>query len=295
MSAGAGVIGGGSEGMFSDPALSDGEFELLQRLIYAEAGIYLAPTKKGLMSSRLARRVRELGLPSFRAYYERVSSAESPERTALFNAICTNETRFFREPEHFELLQSRIIPAWIDEQQKGRRSSRVRVWSAACSTGEEPLTLAMVLTDALPDWTVELDATDLSTKALDKARANLYSIERARDIPEAFLKRYMLRGKNQFAGSMKARPELHARIRYQRANLNQPPYPVSGPFDVIFCRNVFIYFDRATRERALTTLAGMLAPGGFLFLGHAESLAGLRCPLRPVAPTVYTLSEGPRR
>jgi chemotaxis protein methyltransferase CheR len=268
-------------------AVSDSDFEKFQDLIHREAGIWLAPVKKALLAGRLARRLRELGLASYRAYYERVLEDDA-ERVRMLDCICTNETQFFREARHFELLADRVFPAWREEAEAGRRPRRVRVWSAACSSGEEPYSLAMVLLAAFPSgWDLEVVATDLSTKILARAAAGLFSLEKARDIPEEHLRSFMLRGYGSQEGLMRAGPEVQRIVRFARVNLVGDGWPEGPPFDLVFCRNVLIYFERRTKARVVERLLDRLDPGGLLFLGHAESLGGLTSRARPVIPTVY--------
>ncbi len=266
--------------------VSDAEFARYQALIHREAGIWLAPVKKALLVGRLARRLRELGITSYGAYYERVAEDEV-ERVRMLDAICTNETHFFREPRHFEFLAGRVFPAWRAEAEARGRPRRVRVWSAACSTGEEPYTIAMSLLSAFPSgWELEVLASDLSTKVLDRASAGVWPIEKASEIPEACLKAFMLKGFGAQEGLMKVGPELRAIVRFARVNLAGDAWP-RGPFDLVFCRNVLIYFDRTTKVRVVDRLVERLDPGGYLFLGHAESLGGLTGRARPVVPTIY--------
>jgi chemotaxis protein methyltransferase CheR len=267
-------------------AVSDRDFARFQRLIHDEAGIWLAPVKKALLVGRLARRLRDLGLDGYGEYYERVVADEA-ERIRMLDCICTNETHFFREPKHFEFLSGRVFPAWRDEADAGRRPRRVRVWSAACSTGEEPYTLAMVLLAAFPSgWELEVLASDLSTKVLDRAAAGVWPIEKAKEIPEQHLKAYMLRGYGAQEGLMKAGPEIRGLVRFARVNLVGDGWP-AGPFDLVFCRNVLIYFDRPGKVKVVDRLLEKLDPAGYLFLGHAESLGGFTSSARPVLPTIY--------
>lgn len=275
-------------------AVSDGEFELFQRLIHAEAGIWLAPVKKALLVGRLARRLRELGVASYRDYYERVRE-DPAEKVRMLDAICTNETHFFREPRHFEFLQERVFPALREDAEAGRRPRRIRVWSAACSSGEEPYSLAMALLDAFPSgWQLEVLATDLSTRILDRARAAVWPLDKASEIPEAYLKAFMLRGVGSQEGLMKAGPEIRALVRFDRVNLNGDAWP-DARFELVFCRNVLIYFERKAKERVVERLIDRLEPGGHLFLGHAESLGGLTTRARAAMPTVYVLPPPPAR
>lgn len=271
--------------------LTDREFARFKELVYREAGINLGPTKQALVAGRLARRVRELQLTTFDAYYEAVVADESgAELVRCIDAIATNETHFFREPRHFELVERQAVPRWREQAAAGLRPRTVRVWSAACSTGEEPYSLAMLLHSLLPaeeGWTVEIVATDISTKALAAARAATWSIEKSREIPHAFLRRFMLRGTGAQEGRMRAGPELRAAVRFARLNLHESTYDVQGPFDLVFCRNVLIYFDLASKRGVIDRLFDHLHPDGFFFLGHAESLHGVTDRGRVVIPTVY--------
>lgn len=275
------------------------EFKLLRQLIYREAGIFLPDTKQALLERRLTRRLKALGLSSFGAYYRMVSAKRAvAERVLMLDAITTNETQFFREPRQFEFLEKTLIPAWLADAESGGRHRRLRVWSAACSTGEEPYSLAMVLRHhlkAIDGWNVEILATDLSTEALAHAEAAVWPIEKVRDIPERFLKQFMLRGKRSQIGKIRAGRELRSMMRFERLNLHRASYPVVGPFDLIFCRNVLIYFDSQSKLGVLNRLLRSLAPDGHLFVGHAESLTSLSQRVKTVIPTVYKAADAAPR
>jgi chemotaxis protein methyltransferase CheR len=274
--------------------ISDADFARYQALVNGEAGIWLSPVKKALLVGRLARRLRELGLTSYADYYDRVTE-DPAERTKMVDAICTNETHFFRESRHWEFLASTIYPAWQQQADAGKRERRVRVWSAACSSGEEPYSLAMSLLTAFPSgWSLEILATDLSTKILDRARAATWPIAKAAEIPEPYLKAFMLKGFGDYAGTMRAGPEIRPLIRFERFNLNGDAWPPAQSFDLVFCRNVLIYFDRTTKERVISRLLDRLVPTGNLFLGHAESLGGFTDRVHSIIPTVYALGAPPR-
>ncbi len=264
--------------------LSGDEFRLFQRLIHQEAGIFLGPSKQELLVARLRRRLRALQLHSFLAYY-RLVKCDPEERVKMLDCISTNETHFFREPRQFEFLEHRIFP----DVQHNRRPG-LRLWSAGCSTGEEPYSLAMTLLDHFPGWPIEILATDLSTRVLAKARAAVWPIEKAEEIPTVYRKRFMLKGTRQQDGKMKAGPEIRSVVHFARLNLNDETYPQLGLFDLIFCRNVLIYFNAESRERVIRRLLSHLTPGGTLFLGHAESLSGLTTLVRSVGPNIYTHS-----
>jgi chemotaxis protein methyltransferase CheR len=279
------------------PRISAREFALFRDLIHRESGIFLSEAKKALVVGRLGRRLRALGLSSLGAYYRLLAEGDEQERIRMLDCICTNETHFFREPRQFEFLERQVFPEWAARAAAGG-PRRIRAWSAACSTGEEPYSLAMTLLAHLPPssgWTLEILASDLSTRALDQARAGLWSIDKAREIPERYLKAFMLRGTGPQEGVMKAGPEIRSLLRFQRVNLNQDRYPVAGPFDLVFCRNVLIYFDVASKARVVHRLLDQLAPCGYLFLGHAESLTGLTDRGRSVGPTVYVRADEPSR
>lgn len=268
-------------------AITDQEFGLLQQLILRESGIFLAPVKRELMVARLGRRLRELGMSSFGSYYRRVRT-DPAELAEMLDRISTNETRFFREPAQFEFLTGRAFPAWVKEAEAGRRRRRLRAWSAGCSTGEEPFSVAMCALAHLPGWSVDVLATDLSNRVLDRARAALWSIERAEQIPLEYRKRFMLRGVRSREGTMKAGPELRSVVRFGRLNLSRELPAEDELFDLILCRNVLIYFHPTTRARTLRALLRRLAPGGYLLLGHSESPGELWGLVRRVVPTIYT-------
>lgn len=262
--------------------------------MHREAGIHLGPAKKALVFGRLAKRVRQLGLRSFGAYYRRITgpNADPAELTYMLDCICTNETHFFREPRHFHLLEQSICPRWRAEADAHQRGRLVRVWSAACSTGEEPYTLAMVLARHLPPeegWQIRILATDLSTKVLARAREAIWPLEKSKEIPDSYRKAYMLRGTGPQEGKMRAGPEIRALVEFQRMNLRHERYEVRGPFDLIFCRNVLIYFDQELKRKVIDRLLDRLAPDGHLFLGSAETLNGLTDRVKTVQPAVYRL------
>jgi chemotaxis protein methyltransferase CheR len=271
------------------PELTSEEFRLFQQHVRREAGIHLSDAKRPLVVGRLARRLRELGLRSFRAYF-RVVTEDPAEAVRLLDLLSTNQTSFFREPLQFDFLERRLLPDIRQQAQQGEREKRLRVWSAACSTGEEPFSLAMILLEAFPagsGWDLDILATDVLTRVLDLGREAVWPIEKAAEIPDRLLRRYMLKGRREQEGRVKAGPELRALVRFSRLNLNADT-PLPGPFDLIFCRNVLIYFGPEEKRRVLRRLFERLAPGGCLFLGHAESLSGIVEPVRCVGPMIYT-------
>jgi len=271
----------------------DIDFAKFQRLIEEQSGIHLPPSKKPLLVSRLARRLRELSLPGLREYYKRVI-ADSSECTRMIDCISTNETHFFREPAHFSFLMSHVFPHWITGVKEGKRPREIRIWSAGCSTGEEPYSLAMALLDYFPPdsgWRIEILATDISTRALARARAALWPLETNRQIPPTYLKAFMLRGIQQQDGTMAAGPEIRELVRFEHANLLREIHESrERPFDLIFCRNVIIYFQPEVKARVVESLISHLAADGYLFVGHSESLNNLTDRVRSVIPTVYVRS-----
>jgi chemotaxis protein methyltransferase CheR len=274
--------------------MTDVEYERFRTYIYQHSGIQLGPAKKELLTARLARRLRDLEISSYAEYFRRLTQGDKAEEISLFDAISTNETHFFREPQHFEFLRDVVFPRWDRMAAAGLRSRRVRMWSAACATGQEVYSLAMVAEDRFPasaGWDVEILATDLSVRALEAARAGVWSADQKHEIPERFLKAYMLKGVASQRGKMKAGPAIRSLLRFARVNLNNEVYPVGGPFDVIFCRNVLIYFDAEAKARVVDRLMGYLTPGGYLVLGQVESAIALTDRLRAVGPTVYVRAD----
>ncbi len=264
----------------------DAVFARFQALIERTAGIHLPGSKKALLAGRLARRMRELEVDSLAAYYRRVHG-DADELARMLDAVSINETHFFREPAHFDLLADTLLPAWRAEAEAGRRPRRVRAWSAACSTGQEAYTLAMVLLTELEGWDVQILASDLSGRVLEVARGAVWPVERSEEIPLHHRRRWMMRGVGAAEGTMKARPELRAPVRFARVNLADPATLPAESFDLVFCRNVMIYFEAATRRRVVDALLDRLAPGGVLFVGHSESLSNVTRRVRTLAPTVY--------
>lgn len=267
-------------------------FRKFQKLVYSETGIWLGPSKTALLCGRLYRRLVTLGIPTLDRYFECVSAPDGREELArMIDAITTNETRFFREPRQFDFLLEDIIPRWNRAAADGHRSKRLRIWSAGCSSGEEPYSLAMLLAKHLPaddGWDVRLLATDISNRVLDKARRGIYDVGRSTDIPNDLLRRFMLRGFNDCQSQMKVQNAIQQMVEFRYLNLSQAPYTVQGPYDLILCRNVLIYFDTRSKQKAVGNLVSQLAVDGLLFVGHAENLSNLSSQVRSVEPSIYT-------
>jgi chemotaxis protein methyltransferase CheR len=272
-------------------SVSPALFQKFQKLIYSETGIWLGGSKTALLCGRLFRRLRALDITSLETYYECVASPDQhEERARMIDAITTNETRFFREPRQFEVLVQKVFPRWQADAENHLRPKRVRIWSAGCSSGEEPYTLAMLLARHLPaeeGWDVRLLATDISNRVLEKAGKGVYPIARSSELPQDLLHSFMLRGMAERQGEMKVRIEIQQMIDFRRLNLDQDSDFREGPFDAVFCRNVLIYFDAASKRRVVANLFRHLMVNGFLFVGHAENLSSMCSQLRSLEPTIY--------
>jgi chemotaxis protein methyltransferase CheR len=271
--------------------LTSRDFERFSRLVYEHCGIKLPPHKQSMLEARLRKRLRALGLGSFEEYAELIFSGKETgeELVKLIDVVTTNKTDFFREPAHFDFLVSTALPALISLDGAGF-SHPLRIWSAGCSTGKEPYTLAMVLSEfgeAHPGFRFEILGTDISTDVLDKAVRGIYAEDKAAPIPPALRRKYLLKSKDPERRQVRIAAELRSQVRFRRLNFMDADFGLREPFDCIFCRNVLIYFDRHTQERLLTRFAGYLESGRYLFLGHSETLLGLSLPLRQMAPSVY--------
>ncbi|HEX6734463.1 MAG TPA: protein-glutamate O-methyltransferase CheR [Azonexus sp.] len=261
--------------------ITDQEFALFQRLIYKIAGISLSDAKKVLLVGRLTRRLKVYELSSFSQYYRMLASGEHPdELQTMVDLLTTNETYFFREPKHFEFLRDEII-------RKRSSAGTFRVWSAACSSGEEVYTLAMVLAENLPATPWEIVGSDISTQVLAKAASGHYSLARTEGIPSGFMSKYCLKGVRSQAGTFLIAPELRKKTNFFQINLMHPVDAEIGEFEVIFLRNVMIYFDPQTKAKVVHNLLPRLKPGGHLIIGHSETLNGITDRVQAVLPTIY--------
>jgi len=283
----------GTPAVGSGPVLGQADFQYLRAFVLEHCGIALGEHKHQLVQGRLYRRLRALGLSNFSSYCELLRNDPHSELGELASAISTNVTSFFREVHHYDLLVNDLLPRWLEE--KRRAGDRLRIWSAGCSTGEEPYALAMVLAEALERSGSTVDArilaTDLSPQALETARKGVYSLERIAGISEERCRRWLLRGSGEFEGLACVHPRLRELVTIEPLNLLHP-WPMSGPFDAIFCRNVVIYFDQPTKQRLFKRYAELLPVGGHLFLGHSESLHGINDQFELIGRTVYRKIAG---
>jgi chemotaxis protein methyltransferase CheR len=259
--------------------LNDRDFGQVRHLIAEYAGIKLSAQKRNMVYNRLLRRLRARGVASFRDYLELVQCDGSDEREAFVNALTTNLTAFFREPHHFDVLLARA------QERAGKRGAPLRCWSSACSTGEEAWSTAMVLREA--DCAGEVLGTDIDTDVLNTAQAGVYRSERTASLPPERLRRHFLRGTGNNEGLVSVRPELRAMVRFGQLNLQSPAWPAMERFDVIFCRNVVIYFDREFQRKLLHRFADLLVPGGLLMVGHSESFPAAHPGFRSCGRTAY--------
>jgi chemotaxis protein methyltransferase CheR len=278
-------------GQGNDPLrLSAAGFARIADYINSELGIKMPESKITLIQSRLVRRVRDLGLESVEEYGEYFfTSASAEERTHFINAVTTNKTDFFREPEHFDFLARVAIPS-IDRGSDAGGDGRLNVWSAGCSSGEEPYTLAMVLSEHAYRFGARdfaLLGTDVSTNVLDRARSGIYDEAQIAPVPAELRKKYLRRGKDDRLLMARVIPELRQKVSFHQLNFMDADYRIKNKFDVIFFRNVMIYFDKATQEAVIQKICRNLNPGGYLFVGHSESLAGLSVPVQAVKNSVF--------
>ena len=270
-------------------ALSEGDLAAFQRLAYEVAGIHLADNKREMLATRLARRLHALGLPGYRAYYQLLTTGDptGDEREHFINAITTNKTSFFREPHHFDFLRDQVIPE-LRERVAAGAPKRLRIWSCACSTGEEPYSIAMIAHRELArdGYAIEIVASDIDTEVLSRAHDGHYTSTQLAEIPADHRSRYFEPGAH-VRDPWQVRDELRALLQFHHVNLIHDAFPFSGPFDAIFIRNVIIYFDRPSQGALFRRLRGYLADTSYLFLGHSESLLYITDAFAPAGRTIY--------
>ncbi|MEC5385922.1 protein-glutamate O-methyltransferase CheR [Uliginosibacterium sp. H3] len=261
-------------------AITDKEFAFFQRFIHEEAGITLSLAKKPLVCGRLGKRLNQHDFRSYTEYFNYLKSGQSPAEVQMaIDLLTTNETYFFREPKHFELLRELATAAKA-------RSQPFRVWSAASSSGEEAYSIAMVLADCIPSNNWEIMGSDISLRVLERARCGHYPMERTKHIPLHYLKRFCLRGIGEQEGTLLIERSLRSKVEFLQVNLNEK-LPDLGKFDVIFLRNVMIYFNGETKQQIVARVLSLLKPGGHFCIGHSESLNGISDAVQPIAPSIY--------
>jgi len=275
---------------YTTAKLSDAHFQRLSTYIFQHYGIKLPAVKKTLLESRLHKRLRILGIPSFPEYCDFLFSAAGQQQEVMhmIDVVTTNKTDFFREPVHFDFMKQTALPALIEKMRAGLP---IKIWSAGCSSGEEAYTISMVIHEyarmagKLVDYSIL--GTDISTQILEAAHQAIYTEDRIHNIPIEVKKRYFLRSKDASKQVVRIVPELRKKVNFKRLNFMDPAYEVDADFDIIFCRNVLIYFDRPTQAKVVSNLCKKLKPGGYFFLGHSESISDIQLPLQQIKPTIF--------
>ena len=267
--------------------LSQEDFKVFSDYIYNEFGIKMPDVKRVMLQGRLLKRIRELKMSSY-SEYKKYFFSEEGQRRELYNflsVVTTNKTDFFRESVHFDFLSQEVLPEFMREGK-----THMRIWSAACSSGEEPYTMSIVLNEFKeqnPQFSFEILATDISSNVLDKAMKGVYAEKTVEVIPMHLKRKYFLRSKDRQNPTVRVTPQLQQNISLKYLNLMDPVYDIKDKYDVIFCRNVLIYFDRETQEKVVGKLCRCLAPGGYLMIGHSESIANMDLPLKNIKPTMF--------
>ena len=274
-------------------SITDDEFQAFQHLIYTETGITLNESKRCLVCSRLSKRLRSLRLSSYIDYYDYLLRRDSggEELQQMVNCITTNKTDFFREAHHFQFLTKTVFPKLVARAKAGS-PRKLRIWSAASSRGHEPYSIAMTVREFAPfdaAWDVRLLASDIDTDVLSAAEQGLFSCEDLEPVADSLKRRYFQRGVGRFEGQARAKPELRQLLTFRQLNLIADRWPIQAKFDVIFCRNVMIYFDVETQKKVVEHLTQHLAPGGYLLLGHSENIQWAASYLRPLGNTIFQL------
>ncbi len=268
------------------------DYEFIRTLVYDFSRINLGPDKQELVAARIGKRLRALNLPNISAYCEMLRRPDGAEELSnLIDVISTNHTFFFREPAHFDYLEKHAIPEFLHEKSPHARST-FRIWSSASSSGEEVYSIAILLSEIglhRPGWRWQLEATDISTRILKRAKEAIYPSESVSKVKPELIKKYFQKGLGPQDGNYRVKPDLSNKVTFRHLNLLGPAYPFTDPFHVIFCRNVMIYFDRPTQEELVRRLSERLVPGGYLMVGHSESLTGIHHRLRMIKPAIYQL------
>jgi len=269
--------------------MTDSEFNQLSSFIYQEYGIKMPPAKKVMLQSRLQKRLRELNILTFRDYIKFLFSdkGQSDELIHMIDVVSTNKTDFFREPSHFEFMKNDLLPEWHT-----RKMIRypMKIWSAGCSSGEEPYTMAIVLSEFQlhnPGFDFSIWGSDISSRMLFKAADAIYADDRITGIPLDIKKRYFLKSKDPNVKTVRIIPQLRSKVNFCRLNFMDNYYEIQETFDIVFCRNVLIYFDRQTQEKVIAKLCSKLRVGGIFFLGHSESILNMNLPLQQIKPTIF--------
>lgn len=266
----------------------DGHFKFIREFVYAKAGIALSEIKRDMVYSRLVRRLRALNIGTFDIYLDLIKSGDADEIIEFINSITTNLTAFFRENHHFEFLRSKVLPDLINANQK-----HIRIWSAGCSTGEEPYSIAITIENMMKHqfgFDIKILATDLDSQVLSTARTGLYTEDRLKDVPRKIVSASFSSVTTDKGPMMKVSSHLQEFIRFNQLNLMNS-WPMNGKFDVIFCRNVVIYFDKKTQAKLFKRYADILNPGGYLILGHSESMFGLTTRFESIGKTIYQQND----
>lgn len=270
--------------------LSDKEFDKLSNFIYTQYGIKMPPVKKTMLQSRLQKRLKALEISCFSDYIDFVfdKKGQSDEIIHMMDVVSTNKTDFFREPVHFEFMTNHLIPSLLPDKYSRKL---LKIWSAGCSSGEEPYTIAITMEELkqkFPGLDYAITGTDISSRMLQAAVNAIYKEQRAEMIPLSLKKKYFLKSKNRENPTVRVIPQLRKKMAFQRLNFMDSSYAVNDTFDIIFCRNVLIYFDRETQEKVINKLCTKLKPGGIFFLGHSESITNLDVPLKQIRPTIFS-------
>lgn len=269
--------------------LSNDDFKRLSSFIFREYGIKMPEVKRTMLQSRLHKRLKELNMTNYKEYVDFVFSKEGQDNEVIhmIDVVSTNKTDFFREPVHFDFLHQTVLPELTNADKPNRM---IKVWSAGCSSGEEPYTLAMSISEYLalhPGFDFSILATDISSRILKSAIEAVYKENRIEMLPLQLKKRYLLKSKDRINPTVRIIPDLRRRVTFQRLNFMDNHYNVMDSMDIIFCRNVLIYFDRETQEKVINKLCTKLKPNGYFFLGHSESITNFDVPLKQLKPTIF--------